>query len=159
MRFNALMPGDAYLRQWIVSTLVQVMAWRRSGHKPLPESMLTGILLIGPLGTNSSEILIGTQTFPLKKIRLKLSSAKCCPYRLGLNVFAHKRFISSTISVTKPISQPEILHESNTILTSKLSHWACVLKIYHMNMRYIVSYVPLNLNLRAQRNTQEANMI
>ena len=40
-----------------------------------------GILLIGPLGTNYSEILIEIQTFSLKKIRLKMSSAKCCPFR------------------------------------------------------------------------------
>ena len=45
-----------------------------------------GILLIGPLGTNFSEILIEIQTFSLKKIRLKRSSAKCCSFRLGLNV-------------------------------------------------------------------------
>ena len=45
-----------------------------------------GILLIGPLGTNFSEILIEIQTFSLKKIRLKMSSAKCCSFRLGLNV-------------------------------------------------------------------------
>ena len=45
-----------------------------------------GILLIGPLGTNFSEILIVIQTFSLKKIRLKMSSAKCCSFRLGLNV-------------------------------------------------------------------------
>ena len=44
-----------------------------------------GILLIGPLGTNFSEILIEIQTFSLKKIRLKLSFAKCCSFRLGLN--------------------------------------------------------------------------
>ena len=45
-----------------------------------------GILLIGPLGTNFSEILIKIQTFSLKKIRLKLSSTKCRPFCLGLNV-------------------------------------------------------------------------
>ena len=45
-----------------------------------------GILLIGPLGTNFSEILIEIQTFSLKKIRLKMSPAKCCSFRLGLNV-------------------------------------------------------------------------
>ena len=45
-----------------------------------------GILLIGPLGTNFSEILIEIQTFSLKKIRLKMSSTKCCSFRLGLNV-------------------------------------------------------------------------
>ena len=45
-----------------------------------------GILLIGPLGTNFSEILIEIQRFSLKKIRLKMSSVKCCSFRLGLNV-------------------------------------------------------------------------
>ena len=45
-----------------------------------------GILLIGPLGTNFSEIVIEIQTFALKKIRLKMSSAKCCLFRLGLHV-------------------------------------------------------------------------
>ena len=45
-----------------------------------------GILLIGPLGTNFSEIFIEIQTFSLKKIRLKMSSAKCCSFCLGLNV-------------------------------------------------------------------------
>ena len=45
-----------------------------------------GILLIGPLGTNFSEIWIGIQTFSLKKIHLKMSSAKWCLLCLGLNV-------------------------------------------------------------------------
>ena len=48
-----------------------------------------GILLIRPLGTNFSEILIEIQTFSLKKIRLKMSSAKCCSFRLSLNVLTH----------------------------------------------------------------------
>ena len=45
-----------------------------------------GILLIGPSGTNFSETLIEIQTFSLKKIRLKISSEKCGPFSLGLNV-------------------------------------------------------------------------
>ena len=45
-----------------------------------------GMLLIWPLGTNFSEILIEIQTFSLKQIRLKMSSAKCCSFRFGLNV-------------------------------------------------------------------------
>ena len=35
-----------------------------------------GILLIGPLGTNFSEVLIGIQTFSFKKMHMKISSAK-----------------------------------------------------------------------------------
>ena len=45
-----------------------------------------GILLFEPLGTNFSEIVIEIQTFSLKKIRLKMSSAKRQPFCLGLNV-------------------------------------------------------------------------
>ena len=54
-----------------------------------------GILLIGPLETNFSEILIEIQTFSLKKIRLKMSSAKCCSFRLGLNVLIHTISVES----------------------------------------------------------------
>ena len=45
-----------------------------------------GILFIGPLETNFSEILIQIQTFPFKKMRLKVSSGKWRPFCLGLNV-------------------------------------------------------------------------
>ena len=45
-----------------------------------------GILLIGPLGTNLSEILIEIITFSFKKMRLNVSSAKWRPCCLGLNV-------------------------------------------------------------------------
>ena len=44
-----------------------------------------GILLIEPPGTTFSEILIGIQTFSLKKMHLKVSSAKRQPFCLGLN--------------------------------------------------------------------------
>ena len=45
-----------------------------------------GILLIGPLGTNFSENLIGIQTFSFKKMHSKMLSAKWRPFCLGLNV-------------------------------------------------------------------------
>ena len=45
-----------------------------------------GILLIGALGKNFTEIFIEIQTFSLKKMRLKVSSAKQRPFCLGLNV-------------------------------------------------------------------------
>ena len=44
-----------------------------------------GISLIGPLGTNFHEILIKIHTFSLKKMHLKVSSAKRRPFCLGLN--------------------------------------------------------------------------
>ena len=45
-----------------------------------------GILLIGPMGTNFSEILIKNYTFSFRKIHLKMSSGKWRPFCLGLNV-------------------------------------------------------------------------
>ena len=45
-----------------------------------------GIMLIGPLGTNLSDILIDTHRVSLKKMHLKLSSGKWRPFCLGLNV-------------------------------------------------------------------------
>ena len=45
-----------------------------------------GILLIGPLGTNFSEILTEMITFSFKKMYLKVSSGKWRPFCLGLNV-------------------------------------------------------------------------
>ena len=54
-----------------------------------------GILLIGPLGTNFSEILIEIQTFSLKKRHLKMSSAKWRPFCLGLDVLMKVIFTQS----------------------------------------------------------------
>ena len=43
------------------------------------------VLLIGPLGTNFSEILIEIHTFSFKKMCFKMSSAKWRPFCIGLN--------------------------------------------------------------------------
>ena len=61
------------------------MACRLVGAKPLSEPN-AGIFLIGPLGTNVSEILIEIPTFSLKKMRLKVLVGKWRPFCLGLNV-------------------------------------------------------------------------
>ena len=49
----------------------------------------TEILLIGPWGTNFSEILIEILTFSFKEMCSKVSSAKWRPFCLGLNVLSH----------------------------------------------------------------------
>ena len=68
------------------------MAWRRpigsdNGLAPSRRQAIiwtnAGILLIEPLGTNFSEILILIQIFSFKKMRLKMSSAKWRPFCLG----------------------------------------------------------------------------
>ena len=53
-----------------------------------------GILLIGLLGTNFSEILIEIYTFLFRKIYLKMSSGKWRPFCLGLNVLIWDAYIS-----------------------------------------------------------------
>ena len=54
------------------------------------------IVLIKPLGTNFSEILIGNQTFSFKKMHLKISSAKWRAFYLGLNVLTDVTVASFT---------------------------------------------------------------
>ena len=60
-----------------------------------------GILLIKPLGTNFSEILIEIITFSVKKMHMKMSSGKWRPFCLGLNVLInhHVRHADSIRSI------------------------------------------------------------
>ena len=67
---NSSPPSDAYMRQWTVSALVQIMACR----------------LFGASGTNFSEFSIKIQKFSFMKIYLKLSSAKRRPFCAGVGV-------------------------------------------------------------------------
>ena len=48
-----------------------------------------GILLIGPLGTNFSEMLIAIHAFSFKKMHLKMSSVKWQPFCLRFNVLRY----------------------------------------------------------------------
>ena len=59
------------------------------------------ILIIGPLGTNFSEILIAILTFSFKKMRLKVSSVKRRPFCLGLNVLNSDQPHSKVCHCTK----------------------------------------------------------
>ena len=58
------------------------------GHHQAIILISAGILLIWPLGTNFSEILIEIHTFSFKKMHLKMSSAKQWPFCLSLNVLS-----------------------------------------------------------------------
>ena len=59
-----------------------------------------GILSIGLVGTNFSEILIEILTFSFKKMRLKVSSAKWRPFCLGLNVLRIARSLCNQNGVS-----------------------------------------------------------
>ena len=73
-----------------------IMASRLASAKPLSEP-LSGILSIGPLRTNLSEFFIRIITLSLKKMCLKVSSAKWRPFCLSLNVLPYFPKRASTI--------------------------------------------------------------
>ena len=62
-----------------------------------------GILLIGPLGTNFSEMLIEIHSFSFKKIHLKMSSGKRRPFWPGLNVLKPRQRVICTEVVAPKI--------------------------------------------------------
>ena len=80
---NSLRPSDAYS----VGNLTIIGA--DNGLSPGRRQAIiwtnAGILLIGPLGANFSEIFIEFLAFSFKKMRFKVSSAKWRPFCLGLN--------------------------------------------------------------------------
>ena len=53
-----------------------------------------GILLIEPLRTNFSEILIAIHTFSFKEMHFKMSSGKWRPFCLGLNVLNVMKYLT-----------------------------------------------------------------
>ena len=76
---NSSPPSAAFMCQWIWLALIQIMACCLFGTKPLVKTN-AGLLSIGPLQTNFSEVLIKLQNFSLTKVLLKMSSAKWQPF-------------------------------------------------------------------------------
>ena len=80
------MPSDAYMRQ------LTVIGSDNGLSPPRRQAIIwtnAGILLIQPLGTKFSEILIEIYTFSFKKMHFKMSSAKWRSFCLGLNVLTN----------------------------------------------------------------------
>ena len=73
-----------YMRQWIGSALVQIMARRLFGAKPSSKPML-GYCQLDPQEQTYkwNTVLVKNRTFSLKKMRLKMSSAKWRPFCPG----------------------------------------------------------------------------
>ena len=63
-----------------------IIWWLSPGRQQAIIWTNAAILLIGPLGTNFTEILLEIYTFLLKKIHFKMSFGKWRPSCLGLNV-------------------------------------------------------------------------
>ena len=95
-----------------------------------------GILLIGTLGTNFSEILIECLSFSFKKMHMKMSSGKWWPSCLGLNVLTNRcarycrvcwlgSFIfhqSSSVSVTWILSYRD-WNAIEVAILQQINHW------------------------------------
>ena len=62
----------------------------------------TGMLLIGPLGINFSEILIDINKCSFKKMHLKISSVKWRRFRLGLD----RLMSDADVILGHPVSEP-----------------------------------------------------
>ena len=86
-----------------------------------------GILLIGPLGRN---FFI---EFSLKKICLKMSSAKCCSFRLSLNVLNHHHISRGQEVWMKIISTGD----NESILRKKIAWYICLL---HLDLTWVTGH-------------------
>ena len=84
---NSLRLSDAYMLKKL--TIIGSDNGLSPGRRQAIIWSNAGILLIGPLRTNFSEILIEINTFSFKKMHSKLLSAKWRPSCLGLNVLTH----------------------------------------------------------------------
>ena len=100
--FSSLRPSDAYI---CVSKLTIIGS--DNGLAPRRRQAIIwtndGVLLIGPLGTNFSEITMEIHAF--SKMHLKMSSEKWRPFCLGLNVLSsvalqHSHICSRASEVT-----------------------------------------------------------
>ena len=100
-----------------------------------------GILLIRPLGTKFSEILIEILLFSFKKMRLKMSFAKRRPFCLGLNVLnddiagllSNGQPTFDVIPVHHKICQHSSKNISNDIINTILIV-ACTIDVYNASI-------------------------
>ena len=79
VKLNSLRLSDAYICVGNL-TIISSDNSLSPGRRQAITWTSAGLLLIGPLGTNFSEILIDILTFLFKKMRLKVSSAKRRPF-------------------------------------------------------------------------------
>ena len=84
-----------------------------------------GILWIGPLGTNFSEIVFGIQTFSFNRMHLKMSSAKWRPFCLGLSVLTkHSPWLDIWFKWwPRNVPSKSGLHHTLLYWCSILIHW------------------------------------
>ena len=98
-----------------------------------------GILLIGPLGTNFSEIPIKILTFSFTKMRLEVSSAKWRRFCLGLNALTE---ISSAWQVTGTLFRDywPCYHEISRRYQTTHGDGVDISQVYFVNSHFENSY-------------------
>ena len=119
---NSLRPRDTYI---CISKLTIIGS--DNGLSPDRRQAIiwtnAGLLLIGPLRTNFSEILIEILTFSFKKMRLKVSSAKRRPFCLGLNVLRPCPYGDDAYIAWLTPLKTNMVHQS-------LGNQWCLIKLY-----------------------------
>ena len=127
---NSLRPSDAYI---CVSKLTIICS--DNGLSPGRRQAIiwtnAWILLIEPLGTNFSEILIGIQILSFKKMRLKMTSGKWRPFCLGLNVLNTVKIVASSCIPTgwSPTLDTNLFIPSQYVKAPALDPWQCLPRI------------------------------
>ena len=102
-KINSLRPSDSYMVCKL--TIIASDNGLSPGRRQAIIWNNAGILSIGLLGTNFSEILIKILTFSFKKMHLNVSSVKWRPFCLGLNVL--KQITAHVLSYTS-VSKKEV---------------------------------------------------
>ena len=149
--FNSSPSSAAYMRQWIGSALVQIMAIRR-------QAIIwtnVGILLIGPLGTNFTEISIEILTFSFKKMRLKVSPAKQRPFcpggdELSNDLVPHGHFVWIKVLSVKMAMRHlpiRVFIEFNTSFTVCDISDICSPKWYYLCLHLVWKYLNMALEV------------
>ena len=115
-----------------------------------------GILLIGPLGTNLSEVLSEIHTFSLKKMYLKLSSGKRRLFCLGLNVLKPYFMDSKSCWKYDKMSQPE--SQRAPYRQNNLGYYTGKVNILHDDNELDQTYESLYHPPHCQYSSEEANV-
>ena len=128
---NPSPPSAAYTFQWTMSALVQAMACRLFGTKPLLEAMLAYCY------SNFCEIWIGILWFSFKKMHFKMSSARMAAICPGVDELMSKgclRTIFSLAYFTIYIHISLIPINPHWIDTCRLTHCGLVTPYYDINL-------------------------
>ena len=109
------------------------------------------ISLMGPLGTNFSEMLIKIHTFSSKKMHLKTLSEKRWTFCLGLNVFTNRGLVTHLFILKLGHHLPRFWNIAYSVTSHNLNQWCLhvnwmhlgindVSKIYIQDTKYTQNY-------------------